>query len=251
MIMYNVMRALRTIKTPGFGVCTAIVAVCAMIALPLVIAGCDTDTSGGGGTSKVAAGGACNADGECADDLICAGMAGSQECSRAGDRMPGSVCGSDSHCANGLVCAVGVCSDGSGGSVCGSDFHCTGRRICGNGACGNARGVACAFDSECAGDLFCGLSQCSDGRVGSACIDDSHCTAGSICFSTNNAAFICTVSDGSAGSVCRGAPHCDFNCSTSNVCTDGTAGSRCARDSHCATGFTCNTTSFMCETAPI
>ena len=71
--MYNVMRALRTIKTPKFGVVyTAIVALFAIIALSLVIAGCDFGANwGGGSTGKVAAGGACTVDSECARLLLC------------------------------------------------------------------------------------------------------------------------------------------------------------------------------------
>ncbi len=70
--MYNVMRALRTIKTPKFGVVyTAIVALFAIIALSLVIAGCDFGASGGGDAGKVPAGGACTVDSECARLLLC------------------------------------------------------------------------------------------------------------------------------------------------------------------------------------
>ncbi len=143
---------------------------------------CDGALICGNGLCRVAAGGTCTADSDCANTLICTGVSGSQVCSQAGT--------------------------GAGGSVCGNDDHCTDALICGSGACGVAAGDACSVSDDCVGTLMCSANVCSTGAAGSACNADDQCTNPLVCNGAAGSQMCGDAGNGMSGSACGNNDHC-------------------------------------------
>ena len=197
------------------------------------------------GTCRVTARGACAADGDCADPLVCQSLV----CTALGS-SENEVCRNDDQCTGSDLICFGdpgsqVCTQSSGdvGQVCVDRDHCTGNLICSSGACRVAENGACTADGNCAGPLVCQSSVCTalGSSEGGVCRTDSQCTGDDVKCIGDPGSQVCTQSDGEIGDACADVRHCIAD--RGLVCSSGTcrvaAMGACTADGNCAGPLVC------------
>lgn len=142
----------------------------------------------------------------------------------------GRTCGAEEDCS-----VDGRCVPAGTGQACASDVECPNDPWPTTQYCSFAFGaqgqcaIGCRGNGSCSGDDICnGARQCvssgggsGDGQFGSACVDDSSCSAGLVCgLLTSTCAEPCDV----AGSPCAGGLCCPLSgaarCNTFGFCAN-------------------------------